>query len=167
MNSFCKFQNTGYHSFEIGPHRSFERGVMADFDVPKVGRWIVVELESHVIHVYEEGELKRTIEHFSVGRKHHLTTVNKTFTIVRRDKHHHSTKYKNALMKYAQFFTDDGQAFHAGDVTVESHGCVHLGEDDAKYLWEWVGANTVFVRIVGPYKHTTGMRDSRPTFRYT
>jgi hypothetical protein len=62
-------------------------------------------------------------------------------------------------MEYALFFSDDGQAFHAGPVTIESHGCIHLTMSDAVMLFDWVGHDKVGVRIVGPYSHQHSLRD--------
>ena len=61
--------------------------------VPQTGRWIVVDLQAHVIHVYEDGNEVKTIEHFSVGRKKHLTPLYKDVEILphKRLRHHMST----------------------------------------------------------------------------
>ena len=117
------------------------------------GRWIVVDLQPHVIHVYNDGSEVRKIEHFSVGRLHHQTPLYKDVHILpdKRFTQHQSTIY-HASMPYSLFF-DQTRAFHQGDVTVESHGCVHLSKDDAHWLFHWVGKHDVHVRFIGPYSH--------------
>lgn len=61
-------------------------------------------------------------------------------------------------MPYSLFFTESA-AFHGGRVQVESHGCVHLNDLDAQWLFKWVGSNTVHVRFVGPYSHEHSAAD--------
>jgi lipoprotein-anchoring transpeptidase ErfK/SrfK len=39
-------------------------------------------------------------------------------------------------MPWAVFFGSDGIAFHAGSLTIPSHGCVHLTMADARYYNE-------------------------------
>lgn len=55
-------------------------------------------------------------------------------------------------MPHSLFFTESA-AFHGGSVQVESHGCVHLNDMDAKWLFDCVGGSTVKVRFIGPYSH--------------
>lgn len=43
-------------------------------------------------------------------------------------------------MPYAVFFGPEGIAFHAGSLTVPSHGCVHLDTGDARYYHDHLRA---------------------------
>lgn len=59
-----------------------------------------------------------------------------THHVVYKDKHHVSTEFHNAPMPYSVFFTDNGIAFHEGDVDEESNGCVHLSHSAAVAFYD-------------------------------
>ena len=61
-----------------------------------------------------------------------------TFTILEKDRDHHSNIYDEAPMPWMLRLTWDGVALHAGKVTGEpaSHGCVRLPAAFAKRLFE-------------------------------
>jgi lipoprotein-anchoring transpeptidase ErfK/SrfK len=54
-----------------------------------------------------------------------------TFHVQWKDIDHLSKEFNNAPMPYSVFF-NGGMAFHAGSLTVQSHGCVHLSTAAAK-----------------------------------
>ncbi|SFP76300.1 L,D-transpeptidase catalytic domain [Amycolatopsis arida] len=54
-----------------------------------------------------------------------------TFAVTWKNKDHWSKAY-DAPMPYAVFFTKNGIAFHEGDISRESHGCVRLRHEAAK-----------------------------------
>lgn len=134
--------------------------------VPQKGRWIVVNLPEHKIHVFLDGQEVKTIEHFSVGRPGYLTPLLKDAEIDpdRRYRHHMSGEF-HAPMPYSLFF-NKGRAFHGGNVRVESHGCVHLNDTDAPWLFEWVGKHKVHVRFIGPYSHKHVQADPTSGIKY-
>lgn len=53
------------------------------------------------------------------------------FTVTWKDRDHRSREYDGAPMPYAVFFTRGGVAFHQGDRSSNSHGCVRLSRDAA------------------------------------
>jgi lipoprotein-anchoring transpeptidase ErfK/SrfK len=55
-----------------------------------------------------------------------------TFTVQRKERHHVSKEIDDAPMPYSVFFDDEGRAFHSGDTTRASHGCIRLERDDAR-----------------------------------
>lgn len=61
-----------------------------------------------------------------------------TFTILEKDRDHHSNLYDDAPMPWMLRLTWDGVALHAGKVTGEpaSHGCVRLPAAFARKLFE-------------------------------
>jgi lipoprotein-anchoring transpeptidase ErfK/SrfK len=138
--------------------------------IPAHGRWIIVNLPLHQINIYEQGWAVNQIVHFSVGREHHLTPLVNDGQILpkKRFRMHKSSLYPpphgGAQMPYSLFFTESA-AFHGGPVTVESHGCVHLKDADAKWLFDWVGVSVVHVRFIGPYSHKHVSVDSKPDWR--
>jgi hypothetical protein len=130
------------------------------------GRWIVVDLQPHVIHVYENGREVKRILHFSVGRPHHLTPLYKDTTILPHKRYlKHKSSIYHASMPFSLFF-DETRAFHGGSPNKESHGCVHLMESDASWLFHWVGKNEVHVRFIGPYSHKHVSADQTRDFKY-
>jgi hypothetical protein len=61
------------------------------------------------------------------------------------EKLHWSRKY-NAPMPYSVFFKG-GAALHAGSLSQQSHGCVHLGNDTAARIFRIVSAHRSSTRI--------------------
>jgi len=61
-----------------------------------------------------------------------------TFSVQWKNRDHRSTEFDNAPMPYAVFFAPGGIAFHQGDVNIDSHGCVRLGEQDAAAFFEFL-----------------------------
>jgi len=74
------------------------------------------------------------------GRKGHPTPIGK-FTVADKDADHHSSKYKDPktgkgapMPNYVHFAPQVG--FHAGSLSTESHGCVHLAPGDSKTFFD-------------------------------
>lgn len=58
-----------------------------------------------------------------------------TFRVTWKDIDHVSSEFNNAPMPYSVFF-NGGIAFHAGSLTEQSHGCIHLSTTAAaKYYY--------------------------------
>jgi hypothetical protein len=114
--------------------------------------------------VIEKGQVVRRLDDFSTGRQGHLTPLitNGSVDPGRREKMHYSSLYKDshgkpAAMPYALFFAGgSGCAFHAGDPELESHGCIHLSQNDAEWLFNWAAKDHVGLDIVGPNPHLMG-----------
>jgi len=64
------------------------------------------------------------------GRPGYRTPVG-TFRVGWKDIDHLSSEFDNAPMPYSVFF-NGGIAFHAGSLTQQSHGCIHLSTSAAK-----------------------------------
>lgn len=64
------------------------------------------------------------------GRPGYRTPVG-TFKVGWKDIDHKSSIFNNAPMPYSVFF-NGGIAFHAGSLTQQSHGCIHLSNAAAK-----------------------------------
>ncbi|MFC5939601.1 L,D-transpeptidase [Corynebacterium choanae] len=58
-----------------------------------------------------------------------------TFYVNRKVKDEVSRVYNNAPMPYSVYFTNNGIAFHEGDVNLWSHGCIHLNHEDAVHYF--------------------------------
>jgi hypothetical protein len=93
---------------------------------PRGPMTVVVSLPAQRAYVYRNG-VRIGASTISSGKKGHATPTG-VFTILQKDKDHHSNKYSNAPMPYMQRLTWDGIALHAGGLPgyPASHGCVRL-----------------------------------------
>lgn len=97
---------------------------------------LVVSLTEQRAYAYRNGILIG-VTTISSGKRGYETPTG-VFTILQKDKNHHSNKYDNAPMPYQQRLTWSGVALHAGGLPgyPESHGCVHLPTRFAEHLFE-------------------------------
>src|SRR5437660_12179415 len=72
----------------------------------------------------------------STGMPGHPTPMG-VFSVIQKDRYHHSNIYSNAPMPYMQRITWSGVAMHQGVVPGHpaSHGCIRLPPAFAKRLW--------------------------------
>ena len=106
---------------------------------------IIVSLDDQVAYVYRNGiEIGRTA--VSTGKPGHRTPTG-IFTILNKDKDHHSSTYNNAPMPYSERLTWSGVALHAGILPgyPSSHGCVHLPLEFSKQVWTATEKGSVVV----------------------
>ncbi len=96
---------------------------------------VIVSLVEQKAYVYRNG-IEIAMTTVSTGKPGHETPTG-VFTILQKDKDHHSSTYNNASMPYQERLTWDGVALHAGGLPgyPESHGCVHLPYDFSKLLF--------------------------------
>lgn len=87
---------------------------------------IIVSLPDQRVHVYRNG-IRIGVSTCSTGKPGHATPTG-IFTILEKDKHHHSSTYNNAPMPNMNRLTWSGVALHAGNLPgyPASHGCVRL-----------------------------------------
>jgi L,D-transpeptidase catalytic domain len=87
---------------------------------------IVVSIPDQLVHVYRGG-VRIGLSACSTGKKGHSTPTG-VFTILQKDKNHHSSTYNNAPMPNMNRLTWSGVALHAGNLPgyPASHGCVRL-----------------------------------------
>jgi hypothetical protein len=113
----------------------------------------------------------------STGKPGHATPTG-IFTILQKDKDHHSSKYNDAAMPYQERLTWDGVALHAGGLPgyPSSHGCIHLPSKFAEDLFaaSHMGMTVVVVdartapvdvvhpAVLAPVDPTTGADDVEP-----
>jgi hypothetical protein len=97
---------------------------------------VVVSLTEQRADVYRNG-IRIGVTTVSTGRAGHRTPTG-VFTILQKDKDHHSSLYHDAAMPYTERLTWDGVALHAGGLPgyPSSHGCVHLPSQFARNLFE-------------------------------
>lgn len=106
---------------------------------------VIVSLDEQRAYVYRNGE-RIGYSTVSAGRTGHVTPTG-IFTVLQKDKDHHSSRYNNAAMPYTERLTWDGIALHAGGVPgyPSSHGCVHLPTAFAAALFQASAAGMVVV----------------------
>jgi len=72
----------------------------------------------------------------STGVRGHPTPMG-VFSVIEKDRYHHSNIYSGAPMPYMQRITWSGVALHEGELPGHpaSHGCIRMSHDFAKKLW--------------------------------
>lgn len=87
---------------------------------------IVVSIPDQRVHVYRNG-IRIAVSTCSTGKSGHATPTG-VFTILEKDKNHHSSTYNNAPMPNMNRLTWSGIALHAGNLPgyPASHGCIRL-----------------------------------------
>ncbi len=87
---------------------------------------VVVSIDDQLVHVYRNG-IRIAVSTCSTGKPGHETPTG-VFTILQKDKHHHSSTYNNAPMPNMNRLTWQGIALHAGNLPgyPASHGCIRL-----------------------------------------
>jgi hypothetical protein len=96
---------------------------------------VVVSLPEQRAYVYRNG-VRVGVSTASTGKPGHRTPAG-VFTVLQKDKDHHSKTYNNAAMPWTERLTWDGVALHAGGLPgyPSSHGCVHLPSEFARELF--------------------------------
>jgi hypothetical protein len=96
---------------------------------------IVVSLPDQLVYVYRDG-IRIGVSTCATGRPGHATPTG-VFTILQKDKTHHSSLYNDASMPFTERLTWSGVALHAGNLPgyPDSHGCVHLPLAFSKLLF--------------------------------
>ena len=96
-----------------------------------------VDLASNKAWLIEDGEIARgpvSMSHGGQGKE----TPKGTFQVQWKDKDHKSAEFNNAPMPYSVFFAPGGIAFHEGNPSNPSAGCVHLAHDDAVAFYDFL-----------------------------
>ena len=96
---------------------------------------IVVSIGSQHATVYDDGAPIATTP-VSTGMPGHPTPMG-IFSVIQKDRYHHSNIYSGAPMPYMQRITWSGVAMHEGVVPGHpaSHGCIRLPHEFAARLW--------------------------------
>src|SRR3954462_13489233 len=135
--------------FSQGASTSAQLEVAKQADKLKAGQWVwkpeiaregpvlvYVDLGRQRATVYRNG-VRIGVSTISSGKDGHETPTG-VFTILEKNKEHHSKTYDDASMPYQQRLTWMGVALHAGNSPgfPASHGCVRLPLEFAKKLFE-------------------------------
>lgn len=124
----------------------------------KGGVLVVVSLPSQRAYVFKDGQVWGSTR-ISTGKRGKRTPVGR-FTILEKQKMHHSRKYDNAPMPFMQRLTWGGVAMHAGRVPgyPASHGCIRLPRSFAKRLYGVTNYSSV---VVVTNKRAASAEDAR------
>jgi hypothetical protein len=122
----------GTPATELKPGEWYWGGISKDWGPMAV----IVSLTEQRAYAYRNGILIG-VSTASTGKPGYETPTG-VFTILQKDKDHHSNVYNSAPMPYQERLTWDGVALHAGGLPgyPESHGCVHLPSEFARLLFE-------------------------------
>ena len=87
---------------------------------------IIVSIPDQRVYVYRNG-IRIAVSTCSTGKPGHATPTG-VFSILQKDKDHHSDEYNDAPMPNMNRLTWSGVALHAGELPgyPDSHGCVRL-----------------------------------------
>lgn len=87
---------------------------------------VIVSIPDQLVHVYRNG-IRIGVSTCSTGKPGHATPTG-VFTILQKDKDHHSSTYDDAPMPNMNRITWSGVALHAGNLPgyPASHGCIRL-----------------------------------------
>jgi L,D-transpeptidase catalytic domain len=104
-------------------------------DIPKGPLEIFVSIEQQKLHFYSGG-VHIADEPVATGVPGHLTPMG-VFSVIQRDRYHHSNIYDNAPMPFMERITWSGVALHEGVGLGHpaSHGCIRMPHDFAARLW--------------------------------
>jgi lipoprotein-anchoring transpeptidase ErfK/SrfK len=108
---------------------------------------IAISIDQQKLRIYDaNGFFAETP--ISTGMKGHLTPMG-VFSVIQKQKLHHSNIYSGAPMPYMQRITWSGIAIHAGVLPgyPASHGCIRMPMPFAMKMWNWtkMGARVVVI----------------------
>ena len=103
--------------------------------MPKGPLQIVVSIGNQKVTLFSDG-VRVAQGPVSTGVPGHPTPTG-VFSIIEKDRYHHSNLYSNAPMPYMQRITWSGVALHEGVLPgyPASHGCIRMSHDFAQKLW--------------------------------
>ncbi len=106
---------------------------------------IIVSIPDQRVFVYRNG-IRIAVSTCSTGKPGHATPTG-VFTILQKDKDHHSDEYNDAPMPNMNRLTWSGVALHAGELPgyPASHGCVRLPLEFSALLFTVTQVGTVVI----------------------
>jgi len=109
---------------------------------------IVISINQQKVHLYSGGQ-HVTDALVATGVPGHPTPMG-VFSVIEKDRYHHSNIYSGAPMPFMQRITWSGVAMHEGPGVghVASHGCIRMPHDFVARLWLFtrLGARVIIAR---------------------
>jgi L,D-transpeptidase catalytic domain len=127
------------------PAKPIEKAEREKPKVPPQAHLIVVSIPKQRISVYGAGGF-HTQSAVSTGMSGFPTPTG-VFSVIQKNRYHHSNIYSGAPMPFMQRITWSGVAMHAGVLPgyPASHGCIRLTHNFASELW---GMTRMGVRVI-------------------
>jgi len=102
-------------------------------EMPKGPLQLVVSINTQKVTLFSNGVREGAV---STGVPGHPTPMG-VFSVIEKDRYHHSNIYSSAPMPYMQRITWSGVALHEGVLPGHpaSHGCIRMSHDFAMRLW--------------------------------
>jgi lipoprotein-anchoring transpeptidase ErfK/SrfK len=123
------------------------RAPEGEFTKPQGPLIIAISIEKQNLRIYDANGFFAATP-ISTGMKGHSTPMG-VFSVIQKQKLHHSNIYSWAPMPYMQRITWSGVAMHAGVLPgyPASHGCIRMPMAFALKMWNWtrMGARVVIV----------------------
>jgi len=112
---------------------------------PQMPLIITVSIQKQQVKVYDANGFFAEAP-VSTGMSGHPTPMG-VFSVIEKDRYHHSNIYSGAPMPFMQRITWSGVAMHAGVLPgyPASHGCIRMPESFAIKMWGWtkMGARVI------------------------
>ncbi len=128
------------HRMRVATHRYQQRSEQPKKDpgfgeLPKGPLQIAVNISTQKVTLYSNG-VRVAQGPVSTGMPGHPTPMG-VFSIIEKDRYHHSNIYSGAPMPFMQRITWSGVALHEGVLPGHpaSHGCIRTSHDFAQKLW--------------------------------
>jgi L,D-transpeptidase catalytic domain len=104
-------------------------------EIPKGPLQLVVSINTQKVTLFSNG-VRVAQGSVSTGVPGHPTPMG-VFSVIEKDRYHHSNIYSGAPMPYMQRITWSGVALHEGELPGHpaSHGCIRMSRDFARKLW--------------------------------
>ena len=104
-------------------------------EIPKGPLQLVVSINTQKVTLFSNG-VRVAQGPVSTGVRGHPTPMG-VFSVIEKDRYHHSNIYSGAPMPYMQRITWSGVALHEGELPGHpaSHGCIRMSYDFAMKLW--------------------------------
>jgi L,D-transpeptidase catalytic domain len=132
--------HTYTHRVRVAAHRNQERSEQPKKEVgfgemPKGPLQLAVNISTQKVTLYSNG-VRVAQGPVSTGMPGHPTPMG-VFSIIEKDRYHHSNIYSGAPMPFMQRITWSGVAIHEGVLPGHpaSHGCIRTSHDFAQRLW--------------------------------
>jgi hypothetical protein len=114
-------------------------------EMPKGPMQAIISIREQRLHFYRDGQHIADVP-VATGVPGHLTPLG-VFSVIQRDRYHHSNIYSNAPMPFMERITWSGVALHEGPGVGHqaSHGCIRMPHSFAAELW---GLPTMGMRVI-------------------
>jgi hypothetical protein len=119
------------------PHRQAAHASKDPYgEMPKGPMQVIISISQQRLHFYSDGKHVMDVP-VATGVPGHLTPLG-VFSVIQRDRYHHSNIYSNAPMPFMERITWSGVALHEGPGVGHqaSHGCIRMPHDFAARLWQ-------------------------------